>query len=85
MLSDVSKLGPAGANYTILPQNLSVEPLAFGIKKGEKEVKASIDATLRALEKSGEAEKIFMKWYGPNSRIKFPKRYFKIESDKVDH
>ena len=85
LLSDVSKLGPAGANYTILPQNLSVEPLAFGIKKGEKEVKASIDATLRALEKSGEAEKIFMKWYGPNSRIKFPKRYFKIESDKVDH
>ena len=85
LLSDVSKLGSAGANYTILPQNLSVEPLAFGIKKGEKDVKASIDATLRALEKSGEAEKIFMKWYGPNSRIKFPKRYFKIESDKVDH
>lgn len=84
LLSDVAKLGTAGKDYLILPQNLNVEPLAFGIKKGETAVKAAVDQTLRELEKSGEAEKLFLKWYGPESRIKFAKRDFKIESDKVD-
>ncbi len=85
LLADTSKLGAASKDYVILPQNLNVEPLAFGIKKGEKEVKAVVDDTLRGLEKSGEANKIFLKWYGPDSRVKFPKRYFKIDSDKVEN
>ena len=84
LLSDVAKLGAAGKDYLVLPQNLNIEPLAFGIRKGETAVKAAVDQTLRELEKSGEAEKLFLKWYGPESRIKFAKRHFKIESDKVD-
>jgi polar amino acid transport system substrate-binding protein len=43
-----------------------------------------VDDTLRELEKSGEAEKLFFKWYGNDSKIKFQVRPFKIESDKVD-
>lgn len=84
LLADHAKLGAAGKDYVILPQNLSVEPLAFGIKKGEAGVKKVVDDTLRELEKSGEAEKLFIKWYGPDSKLKFPKREFKIDSDKVD-
>jgi len=83
ILSDFSKLGAAQKDYTIVPQSISVEPLALGIKKGEKNLKAAIDGTLTELEKSGEAEKLFFKWYGPSSRIKFPTRSFKIDSDKV--
>jgi len=83
ILSDFSKLGAAQKDYTIVPQSISVEPLALGIKKGEKSLKAAIDGTLTELEKSGEAEKLFFKWYGPSSRIKFPSRSFKIDSDKV--
>lgn len=84
LLADYAKLGPKAKDYVILPQNLSVEPLAFGIKKGEVAIKTVVDETLRELEKSGEAEKLFIKWYGPDSKLKFPKREFKIESDKVD-
>ncbi len=84
LLADHAKLGAASKDYVILPQNLSVEPLAFGIKKGEAGVKKAVDDTLRALEKSGAAEKLFVKWYGPDTRLKFPKRGFKIETDKVD-
>ena len=85
LLADFAKLGEKSKDYVILPQNLSVEPLAFGIKKGEAAVKVAIDDSLRSLEKSGEANKIFLKWYGPQSTLKlFPKRDFKIDSDKVE-
>jgi len=83
LIAEYAKLGARAKDYIILPQNLSVEPLAFGIKKGEAGVKAAVDDTLRTLEKSGEAEKIFLKWYGPNSRLKFPSRSFKIETDQI--
>ena len=85
LLADFAKLGDKSKDYVILPQNLNVEPLAFGIKKGEAAVKTAVDDSLRGLEKSGEANKIFDKWYGPQSKLKlFPKRDFKIDSDKVE-
>lgn len=83
LLSEYAKLGSAKKDYLILPQNLSVEPLAFGIRKGETALKAAVDDTLRGLEKNGDAEKTFVKWYGPNSNLKFDKRSFKIDSDKI--
>ena len=84
LIDDFAKLGARNKDYAILPTNLSVEPLALGIKKGEAAVKAIVDDTLRELEKSGEAEKIFFKWYGPETKIRFTTRPFKFESDKID-
>lgn len=84
LLDQYAKLGAAQAQYVILPQNISIEPLALGIKKGESKFKALVDEVLRDLEKRGEAEKLFVKWYGPETRLKFPSRNFKIESDKVE-
>jgi polar amino acid transport system substrate-binding protein len=85
LLADFAKLGDKSKDYQILPQNLNVEPLAFGIKKGEGTVKTALDDALRGLEKSGEANKVFLKWYGPDSKLKlFPKRDFKIDSDKIE-
>jgi polar amino acid transport system substrate-binding protein len=43
-----------------------------------------VDDVLTGLEKSGEADKLFIKWYGPSTNLKFTKRSFKINSDKVD-
>ncbi|EJE48829.1 periplasmic component of amino acid ABC-type transporter/signal transduction system [Acidovorax sp. CF316] len=84
LIDDFGKLGERNKDYAILPTNLSVEPLALGIKKGETAVKSIVDDTLRELEKSGDAEKIFFKWYGPQTKIKFTTRPFKFESDKID-
>lgn len=84
LLNDHAKLGDAKKNYRILPQNISVEPLALGIKKGEASLKAAVDGVLRELEASGEAEKIFFKWYGPDTRLQFQSRDFKIDSDKIE-
>jgi polar amino acid transport system substrate-binding protein len=84
LANDYSEFGAGRKDYAILPTNVSVEPLALGIRKGEKGVKTAIDDTLRALEKSGEAEKIFLKWYGPGTKTNFDKRSFKFETDEID-
>lgn len=84
LYSDVLKLGPKGKDYVLLPQNLNVEPLAFGIKKGETSLKTVIDETLRELEASGEANKLYEKWWGQGSKLKFGPRTFKFNSDKLD-
>ena len=84
LLNNYAKLGAAQKDYLVLPQNISKEVLAFGIRKGETGFTTAVDNVLRGLEKSGEAEKLFFKWYGPTSNVKFEKRSFKIDSDKID-
>lgn len=83
LVNDYAKLGPAKKDYAILPTNISVEPLALGLKKGEKGLKALVDGVLRDLESSGEADKLFVKWYGPATKLQFDKRSFKIDNDKL--
>jgi len=83
LINDIAKLGPARKDYAILPTNLSTEPLALGIRKNEPALKKVVDDTLAELEKSGEADKIFLKWYGPTTKLQFDKRSFKIDSDKI--
>jgi polar amino acid transport system substrate-binding protein len=83
IVNDHAKLGPAKKDYAILPTSISVEPLALGLKKGETALKTLVDGVLRDLESSGEAQKLFVKWYGPATKLQFEKRNFKIESDKI--
>ena len=84
LLRSYAKLGPQKAQYVVLKQNLSTEALAIGIKKGESGLKAVVDDTLRELESSGNADKLFMKWYGPYTASGFQTRDFKLDSDKID-
>jgi polar amino acid transport system substrate-binding protein len=77
------KLGPAQKDYVILPQSISTEALAIGIKKGETPLKTLVDSTLTELEKSGEAEKLFIKWFGPGTKVNYPKRSFKLDTDQI--
>jgi len=77
------KLGPAQKDYLILPQSISKEALAIGVKKGETALKTIVDSTLTDLEKSGEAEKLFIKWFGPGTKVNYPKRTFKLDSDQI--
>jgi polar amino acid transport system substrate-binding protein len=67
----------------ILPGSISVEPLALGLKKGETKLKAAVDGVLRGMEASGEAEKLFFKWCGPDTKLQFTQRNFKFDSDKL--
>jgi polar amino acid transport system substrate-binding protein len=84
LIDDFSKLGPAQKDYVILPASISTEHLALGLKKGETGMKTLVDGVLRDMEKSGEADKLFAKWFGPDTKMKFPSRPFKYETDKID-
>jgi polar amino acid transport system substrate-binding protein len=83
LVDDWAKLGDARKDYTILPTSVSVEPLALGLRKNEPRFKEVVDDTLRGLEASGEANRIFMKWYGPDTKLHFDHRGFKIDSDRI--
>lgn len=78
-----AKLGPAQKDFVILAQNVSTEPIAMGVRKSEPGMKATVDAALRELEASGEAQKLFFKWFGPGTRLQYPTRNFRIDSDRV--
>lgn len=83
LLNNFGKLGPLQKDYLILPTSISNESLALGIKKGEAGLKRVVDDTLRELEKSGQAQALFVKWYGPQTRLKLSKRNFTFSSDQV--
>jgi polar amino acid transport system substrate-binding protein len=78
-----SRLGPAQKDYVILPQSISTEAFALGLRKDEPGLKAVVDASLRELEASGEAQTLFFKWFGPGTRLQYPTRSFKIDSDRI--
>ena len=78
-----SKLGPAQKDYVILPQSISTEVVALGLRKDEPAMKAAVDSALRDLETSGEAEKLFFKWFGPGTRLQYQTRNFHIDSDRL--
>jgi polar amino acid transport system substrate-binding protein len=78
-----AKLGPAQKDYVILPQSISTEAVALGLRKDEPALKAAVDGALREFEASGEAEKVFLKWFGPGTRLQYQTRAFRIESDRI--
>lgn len=83
LLDAYAKLGSARKDYVILPQSISTEPIAMGLRKNEPQMKAAVDAALRELESSGEAQALFFKWFGPGTRLQYSTRSFKIDSDRV--
>lgn len=83
LLSDYGKLGAAAKGFVILAPSIGQEPIALGLRKGEKSLKAIVDQALRELEASGAAEKLFNKWYGPGTRANIAKRNFTISTDKL--
>jgi len=65
----------------IIEEPLFVEPWGIGIRKGEDALREEVNKALVKLEESGQLQKIFDRWFGPDS--KFPtKRVFKVEEIK---
>lgn len=83
LMSDLAKLGAASQDYMLLPENLEAQALAIGLRKGEPALKKAVDDALRDIEKKGEAEAIWRRWLGPDSRFRLPARGFRFETDKV--
>jgi polar amino acid transport system substrate-binding protein len=81
ILAGMLSKAPNKNQFEIPDITISDEPYGLGVKKGDAKLLDFINKTLVGMEKSGEAKKIFEKWFGPNSDLPL-KRTFKIEPDK---
>lgn len=70
-----------GIKTKIIDKALFTEPWGIGVRKGETELLAEVNATLAKLESSGKARTIFDKWFGKDTNF-YTKREFKFEEIK---
>lgn len=68
---------PDKEKYEIAPFTLTREYMGIGLPKGEEALTKVVNETLVELEKSGEAQKIHDRWFGPQTKAPLP-REFKI-------
>jgi polar amino acid transport system substrate-binding protein len=77
MLAGLLGKAPNKEAFEIPDIRISDEPYGLGIRKGDQGLLDFVNATLLEMEKSGEAAKIFEKWFGPKTDTPL-KRTFKI-------
>lgn len=66
---------PDAGLYEIPPFAISSDLIGVGVPKGEAALKAFVDETLLELEASGEAERIYNRWFGPETNTPLPRAY----------
>ena len=79
MLAGLLGKAPNKNAFEIPDLRISDEPYGLGVRKGDKALLDFVNATLLEMEKSGEAAKIFTKWFGPKTDTPL-QRTFKIKA-----
>jgi len=82
ILAGILGKAPNKEKFEIPPTlQISEEPYGLGMRKGDKNFVDFVNKTLLEMEKSGEAKRIFDKWFGPKTTTPLH-RTFKITADK---
>jgi polar amino acid transport system substrate-binding protein len=81
ILAGILAKAPNKAHYEIPNIQISDEPYGLGMRKGDTNLVNFVNKTILEMEKSGEAAKIFEKWFGPGTQFHL-NRTFKITADK---
>ncbi|PHM35681.1 ABC transporter substrate-binding protein [Xenorhabdus innexi] len=66
------------ADFEISPFSITREYQAVAASKGETRLVDSVNQTLLKLEKEGEAEKIYNRWFGPETKSAQPRGNFRF-------
>ncbi|PHM44862.1 cystine transporter subunit [Xenorhabdus mauleonii] len=66
------------ADFEISPFSITREYQAVAASKGEGRLIGAVNQTLLKLEKEGEAEKIYNRWFGPETKSAQPRGDFKF-------
>ena len=82
ILANLLGKAPNKEQFEIPDIQISDEPYGLGIRKGEKAFVDFVNKTLLDMEKTGEAKKIFDKWFGPTASTPMARGKFKITADK---
>ena len=80
ILANMLGKAPEKTRYEIPNIQISDEPYGLGMRKGDTNLVKFVDATLLEMEKSGEAKRIFMKWFGPKQETPLDRGTFKIKA-----
>ncbi len=81
ILAGMLAKAPNKAQFEIPNIQLSDEPYGLGMRKGDKAFVDFVNKTILEMEKSGEAKRIFEKWFGPKTDFHL-QRNFKITAEK---
>jgi polar amino acid transport system substrate-binding protein len=81
ILAGILAKSPVKGQFEIPNLQISDEPYGLGMRKGDKNFVDFVNKTILEMEKSGEAKKIFEKWFGANTDFHL-QRNFKITADK---
>jgi polar amino acid transport system substrate-binding protein len=79
ILAGMLAKAPNRNQFEITDFAISDEPYGLAMRKGDTKFVNFVNKTLIEMEKSGEAKKIFEKWFGPNSENPL-KRNFRIKA-----
>ena len=63
LLAGLIATSKAPANYAIVGEVLSIEPIAIMLRRGDPEFKKLVDDTVKSLMKSGEINKLYARWF----------------------
>jgi len=81
ILAGILAKAPNKDQFEIPHIQISDEPYGLGMRKGDTNFVNFVNKTILEMEKSGEAAKIFEKWFGPNTQFQLS-RTFKITAGK---
>lgn len=59
-----------GVNLAMIAEPMALEPIGVGMKQGEPALLASVNDALKKMDESGEIDKIWNKWIGPQTEYK---------------
>jgi polar amino acid transport system substrate-binding protein len=81
ILAGILAKAPNKDHFEIPNLQISDEPYGLGMRKGDTNFVNFVNKSILEMEKSGEAAKIFNKWFGPDTQFHL-QRNFKITADK---
>jgi polar amino acid transport system substrate-binding protein len=81
ILAGILAKAPNKEQFEIPNVQISDEPYGLGMRKGDKNFVDFVNKTILEMEKSGEAKRIFEKWFGPTTQFHL-QRTFTITADK---
>jgi polar amino acid transport system substrate-binding protein len=81
ILAGMLAKAPNKSQFEIPNVQISNEPYGIGMRKDDAKFIAFVNKTVLEMEKSGEAKRIFDKWFGPKTEFHL-QRNFKIVADK---
>jgi polar amino acid transport system substrate-binding protein len=81
ILAGILSKAPNKGQFEIPNVQISDEPYGLGMRKGDKNFVDFVNKTILEMEKSGEAKRIFDKWFGPKTQFHL-KRNFALATGK---